>query len=365
MRNKGETDQQRPKVNGGPFGMLIYDGPPIADGMMSPRDATRANIEYWRGYQRQLAEARQSVLSLVETDLAEARSAFFGFLDRELDEAEIILGGIRWRYKFDIQTGVGYGDDFRGDPEAARAVVTFATVYGQKMAIVNAAINAMDGNTGTNERDEIRAGINAYFDAYEKYPGSFGVPIKKPLYPGQTEAGTYNVAGWIGASTSLKENPTTGKPHAPRLLAAMKQDDDDPNLALADQLPGATFEVWAANDKFDPEGVRRAVRRLLERREPDPGTTVPFHDENAVQVPGPEEFAARDQVREQNMAAFVELREMACLTKLENRILDMHLEERPAKEIARALGATTTENSVNQAMHRIRGKIREAAETSA
>ncbi len=362
----GSPEKQRLEIDGGPYGTLVYDGPPIAGTAMSPRDATRANIKYWRKYDPKLRGAREKLLKLVETDLAGACLMLRAFRDQELDEAERIRDAILWRYKFDILTQTGYGADFRVDPEVKQAVAGFITVYGQKIAIANAVVAATTGYSGTIEGDRVRAGINGYFDAYEKWPGSFGVAIDTPLYPGQVAASTYNVAGWIGASTSLEVDQETGKRHAPRLYAAMKQDDANPDLSFADQLPGATFEAWRASDTFDPEGVRRAVRRTLERKNQDPDTTVPFTDMQASELPRAEEFAARDEARDKEraqraLADFAELRIRAGLTKTQDRILELHLQDLPYKDIANKLGPTTTENSVKQQVFQIKTKLRAAA----
>lgn len=154
--------------------------------------------------------------------------------------------------------------------------------------------------------------ITAYFNAIKEFPLHMQKRIAAPLYPGQSEFATYDLAGLmlnsIGTTPPVKKvredqggmlkdlAPMTAADKKDqnknkRLINALEEDREEGATlreTLAAQLAGAVFEVAHEPEKIeDLSAFRGALTKLLERGEPDAGKKWPLIGET-------QETAARE-----------------------------------------------------------------------
>ena len=138
--------------------------------------------------------------------------------------------------------------------------------------------------------------VTTYFRAIEEFPLHMHKRITNPLFPGQSESMTYNLAGLmlnkIGTTPPVKKvredqggwlkdlAPMTAADKEDqnknkKIINVLKEDREEGKTlreTLAAQLAGAVFEVAHNPEKTgDLSKFRGAVTRLIERGEPDAG----------------------------------------------------------------------------------------------
>ncbi len=228
---------------------------------------------------------------------------------------------------------------------------------------------------------DAEAAVTAYFNAIEEFPLHMHKRIADPLYLGQSELMTYDLAGlmlnsigttppvkkvredqggWLKDLASMTAADKKDQNKNKRLINALKEDQKEGETlreTLAAQLAGAVFEVAHEPEKTEDLSVfRGALTKLIERGEPDAGGKTSLDekyerrggkddlrvspDHARIAAAEREEFSARDEAnrdaeRERLKESHAELRALAMLSEAQGRAHDMDLAGLSDEEIGR------------------------------